>query len=450
MGWKRGSPFRPSVLLLLLAACVCAGAASAEDGQVLPPMASLMGAGGPKPGISFVGAIETLPAGPDLTGDWVVAGRVVHVGEDTAIDQSRGAPAIGVLAQVKGTVLADSSVEAAEIEVLQAVAIRPRPRPQRVEVAGVVAALPSGPPFLGDWTVEETVVHVAGATLIDESKGAVAVGAFVLVRGVKREDGSIDAESIEVKRRAGPPRPEPRPECDFAVLHLTPSADAPAGAEGVVLTRLIVLPNGTRREDLKVAVQYLLPATAYDVVVDAIHAGVIVTNDEGEGHLFLSTADIPGAEPLPAELQPVAALERAEVQSAGAVVLAGDFVDARREGCGQSHPDYLAVAPLLGDDGLAHGVAMAAIRGDTQTLHVTAWALEPGAVVDVVADALPLATFTVSADGTGHVVLSSDPTDCQLPLPTAAMPVSDLLRVELRDSGGVVIAGGSLVPVAKP
>lgn len=450
MGSKKGSPFPPSALLILLAACVCAGVARADGGQVPSLRFTRTGVLGPSPAVTFVGAVESLPSGPDLIGDWAVAGRVVHVGEDTAIDQSSGTPAIGVLVQVRGEALADGSVDAAAVKVLQAVAIRPRPQPRRVELAGVVAALPPGPPFLGDWTVEETVVHVATTTLVDEGKGAVAVGAFVLVRGVTLGDGSIDAESIEVKRRSDPPGPGPRTECDFAVLHLTPSPDAPSGAEGVVLTRLIVLPNGTRREDLKVAVDHLLPTTTYDVYVDAIHAGVVVTNDEGEGHLFLSTADIPGAEPLPADLQPVAGLQHAEVLAAGTVILAGEFADARREGCGRSRPDYLAVAALLGEDASAHGVAMAAIRGETQTLHVTAWALEPGAVVEVLADEIPLATLTVSADGTAHAFLSSDPADCQLPLPTAAMPVSDLLRVAIRDAGGEEIAGGNLVPVAKP
>jgi hypothetical protein len=412
--------------------------------------AAVPAAAGPTPHVTFVGPIEGLPAGPGLVGDWTVAGRTVHVTASTAIDQSKGAPAPGVLAQVKGAVRADRSVDAAEIKILQAPAPRPRPQPQRVEIAGVVTALPPGPPFVGDWTVRDVIVHVAPTTQIDERRGAVAVGAFVVVRGAKRDDGSIDAASIEVKRPVEPPRPEPRPECDFAVLHLTAAEGAPAGAEGVVVTRLVVLPNGTRREDLKVAVEHLLPAATYDVVVDAVNAGVIVTNDDGEGHLFLSTADIPGAEPLPPELQPVAERRHAEVRAAGAVLLAGDFANARRVGCGQVRPDYLAMALLLDGDGAAHGVAVAAIRGGAQTLRIAAWALAPGATVSATADGVPLGTLTANADGTAHLALSSVPGAGQLPLPAAAMPVSDLLRVELQDAGGAMIAGGSLVPAAKP
>jgi hypothetical protein len=411
---------------------------------------ALPAAAGPNPNVTFVGPIESLPAGPGLIGDWTVAGRTVHVAASTAIDQSKGAPAVGVLVQVKGAPLADRSVDAREIKVLQPLTPRPRPQPQRVELAGVIAELPPGPPFVGDWTVRETTVHVAATTQIDESKGAVAVGAFVLVRGTKRDDGSIDAASIEVKRPVEPPRPQPRPECDFAVLHLTAAEAAPEGAEGVALTRLIVLPNGTRREDIKVAVEHLAPATTYDVVIDTVNAGVIVTNDEGEGHLFLSTADIPGAEPLPPEFQPVAERRHAEVSVAGAVVLAGDFVNARRVGCGQMRPDYHAVALLLDTEGASHGVAVAAIRGGAQTLRIAAWALEPGATVNAVADGIPLGTLTANADGTAHLALSSVPGAGQLPLPAAAVPVTDLLRVELQDAGGAVLAGGSLVPAAKP
>ena len=272
-----------------------------------------------------------------------------------------------------------------------------------------------------------------------------AVGAFVLVRGTKRDDGSVDAASVEVKRPAKPPR-----ECDFAILHLSAAEGAPAGVEGVVLTRRIVLPNGTEREDLKVAVEHLLPDTTYDVVIDGINAGVIVTSAEGEGHLFLSDADIPGAEPLPAELQPVADRVHAEVLLAGVAVLVGDFEDARQHGCGQTRPEYLAVALLLGDEGTPRGVAIAAIKGDLQTLRVAAWSLAPGDVVAVVADGTALATLTAGADGTAHAVLSSSPGAGQLLLPAEAQPVSDLLHVELQAADGSVVAAGNFVPAPGP
>ena len=74
---------------------------------------------------------------------------------------------------------------------------------------------------------------------MDDKVNYTLVGAFVLVHGTRRDDGSVDATVIAVKRPAQSPR-----ACDFAVLHLEAAEGAPEDAEGVVLTRLIVLPNG--------------------------------------------------------------------------------------------------------------------------------------------------------------------------------------------------------------
>ena len=398
---------------------------------------------GPVHEVTLVGPVETLPADPGFIGDWTVAGRIVHVAATTGIDQSNSAPAVGVQVQVKGMPRADRSIDATDIKVLRATTPQPRPRPQAVEVAGPIVTLPVGPPFIGDWLVGETTVHVLAATRIDERLGPVAIGAFVLVRGTRLSDRSINALSVEVKRPAQPPR-----ECGFAILHLTATEAAPAGAEGIVLTRRIVLPNGTEREDLKVAVEHLLPDTSYDVVVDGINAGVIATNVEGEGHLFLSTADIPGAEPLPAELRPVADRVHAEVLAGDAAVLTGDFEDARRQGCGSYRPEYLALALLLGEDGAPRGVAVASIKGDVQVLRVAAWTLPAGAVVSLQVDGAVLGTLTAAADGSAHAVLSSLPAAGQLPLPAEAMPVSDLLHVEIQAADGSLLAAGNFVPVS--
>jgi hypothetical protein len=402
-------------------------------------------AAGPAHDVTFGGPIESLPAGPALVGDWTVAGVVVHVSATAAIDQSKGAAAVGALVQVKGAPRTDRSIDATEIKVLRSSPPQPRPRPQAVEVAGLIVTLPAEPPFVGDWLVDETTVHVVAATRVDERHGAVAVGAFVLVRGTRLDDRSIKALSVEVKRPA-----QPRSECGFVILHLTATEAAPAGAEGVVLTRRVVLPNGSEREDLKVAVEHLLPESSYDVVVDGLNAGVIVTDAQSEGHLFLSTSDVPGAEPLPAELRPVADRVHAEVLAGNVAVLAGDFEDARRHGCGNIAPDYLAAALLLGEDGAPRGVAVASIKADLQILRIAAWSLAPGAVVTLLLDGEALGKLTTGADGTAHLVLSSSPGAGQLPLPAEAQPVSDLLHVELQAADGSLLAAGNLAPVPGP
>src|SRR5207248_550619 len=45
----------------------------------------------------FTGAVQTLPATSDLTGDWVVAGRTVHVTSLTQIDRDEGPVNVGTV-----------------------------------------------------------------------------------------------------------------------------------------------------------------------------------------------------------------------------------------------------------------------------------------------------------------------------------------------------------------
>ena len=69
-----------------------------------------------------------------------------------------------------------------------------------VEFTARVKSLPDGSLY-GQWQVgDRTVVVTAGATSIDEHKGAVAVGALVKVEGTRNQDNSIAALEITVKR----------------------------------------------------------------------------------------------------------------------------------------------------------------------------------------------------------------------------------------------------------
>jgi subtilisin family serine protease len=66
----------------------------------------------------------------------------------------------------------------------------------------VIESLPSGG-LLGDWRVGGRLVHVTGATSIDQSKGNVAVGKTVEVRGTAQTDGSVNASEIKVEDSSG-------------------------------------------------------------------------------------------------------------------------------------------------------------------------------------------------------------------------------------------------------
>ncbi len=391
--------------------------------------------GGAPAQVTIAGLIQALPGG-GLVGDWTVSGVTVHVTGSTKVNQMAAPAAVGAPVVVQGTLQADQSVDA------EIIIVKPTPSASStMGFVGVVKTLPGTPDFVGDWLVGAVTVHVTSSTTIDQSKGAVAVGALVRVQGALQTDGSVNATDITVlpaQSSAGGGGSHV-----FAVLQLTPTPDAPAGAEGVVVTRHFEFPDGTVREDLKVMVEGLLPGTAYDVTIDSVAAGTIMTDDEGEGHLFLSTASIPGAEPLPAALQPVTGLKSLTITDPSAVVvLTGDFANARINSGEKGDNAFTSIAPLKNVSGTVEGMASAAIRGQQQFLFVAAFDLTAGATVHIVVDGTDLGPFAVSGNGALKENFAAMPDADQLPLPAALLPVSGLLHIEIQDTGGNVLLSG--------
>lgn len=381
--------------------------------------------------ITLVGAVEVLPSG-GLVGDWTVAGKTVHVTASTAVDQDHGSVAVGVLVKVEGTLASDGSVDATTIEVKGS-------GRETVEFTGAVESLPGGG-LVGDWIVAGKTVHVTASTVIDQKHGTVAVGVVVEVKGMLASDGSIDAATIRVEAAtvAG---------SSVFILKLQATPDAPAEAEGVVVGRSMTLADGSLREDLKVAVENLLPSTAYEVIIDTVHAGTIMTDDQGEGMLFLSTADIPAAQPLPPELQDFTTLTHIDVADAsGTVMLTGDFADAHQ--AGQGSAEYFAVAPLHDPDGALLGVAMARAEDPQQSLDVQAWGLAVSTPYNIVVDGIQAAAATTNAFGKLRIDLSTGPNPEEQPLPTELQPVSALIHVEIQAIDGTVVASGDFIQVS--
>ncbi|OFV82453.1 MAG: hypothetical protein A2Y78_02180 [Acidobacteria bacterium RBG_13_68_16] len=394
--------------------------------------------------VVFVGQVESLPSS-GLIGDWAVSGKTVHVSADTKIRQNNGPLGLGSTVMVKGVPQGDGSINASSIEVRTA----PGEKKRMVSFCGIIEVLPDLGP-IGDWTVSGVVVHVTASTAIDETKGTAAVQVPVRVRGEVQADLSINATEIVVKEAMCGGFNQPT-SMSFSVLHLKPTVDAPEGAEGVVITRSLTFVDGSVRKDLKVAVEHLLPGTAYDVMIDSFNAGPIMTNNEGEGHLFLSTADIPGAEPLPTELQDFDALQRVDVIDSGAVVmLTGDFADAKKVDRDHPGPDYLAVAILKDASSSVLGMAAAAVKDDQQELVLTVWGLTPGETYTLEADGEDADVLTASERGHIQVEYSTNATGHALPLPTALGPVDELIHVELQDSEGTTVVSGDFEAVVKP
>ena len=67
--------------------------------------------------VAFKGTIEALPNTADLTGDWIVKGRTVHVVSSTKRSREHGTFAVGVRVKVKGLQMSDGSIVATKIQV---------------------------------------------------------------------------------------------------------------------------------------------------------------------------------------------------------------------------------------------------------------------------------------------------------------------------------------------
>ena len=428
---------RPLALAILLGVLLAVGpslAAKADLG---------MGGGGGGQHFDFVGQVESLPSS-GLIGDWTVGGKTVHVTSDTKVRQDHGSVEVGSTVAVEGALQGDGSINATRIEVMK----QPHEKKKTVSFCGIVEGLPDPPP-VGDWQVSGVLVHVSATTTIDETNGTVALQVPVRVKGEVQADLSVNATEIVVKEAMCGGFNQPT-SMTFSVLHLKPTADAPEGAEGVVITRALTFGDGSVRKDLKVAVEHLLPGTAYDVMIDSFNAGPIMTNDEGEGHLFLSTADIPGAELLPTELQDFDALQQVEITAGSTVVLTGNFADATKVDRDHPGPDYLAVAILKDESSSVLGMAAAAVKDDAQELVLTVWGLNPGETYTLVIDTNTVGELTASEHGRIQAEYSTQATDHDLPLPDALNPVSGLISVELLDSGGTTVVSGDFQTVVKP
>ncbi len=170
-----------AAVVAVLAALVPAAAASAD--------------GGDDNEAQLTGVVESLPAS-GLVGDWVVSSTTVHVTDATEIDQEDASVAVGATVEVEGTTEADGSITASQVDVQES---SDDDSNGEVQFEGTIDTLPGTTDFVGDWSVSGTTVHVTSSTEIDQSDGAVAVGAAVEVHGLLEADGSITATQVDVK-----------------------------------------------------------------------------------------------------------------------------------------------------------------------------------------------------------------------------------------------------------
>ena len=158
------------------------------------------GSNGNNSNLKFHGVIEELPNTTGRIGDWKISGRVVHVNATTVIDQRDGPVAVSAEVEVEGSQRADSSVDARRIHTEDESGSN-----GTTEFTGTIEGLPSAPSRVGEWAVSGRKVIVGPGTRIKQERGQVAVGVVVEVKGVLKNDGSVDAIEIETKSSTGVP-----------------------------------------------------------------------------------------------------------------------------------------------------------------------------------------------------------------------------------------------------
>jgi uncharacterized protein (TIGR03437 family) len=155
------------------------------------------------PSMRFIGTVGALPSVSTLLGTWTVSGRSVVVAASTEIEGEHGAIAVGSCVSVRGSVQADSSIAATNIETEEASECAAAGQaPGLFAVEGIVITLPSSG-NIGDWTIGKSTVRVNAATVIDTSHGAISVGSCVEARGTLTSPGVLAATLLESVSTSG-------------------------------------------------------------------------------------------------------------------------------------------------------------------------------------------------------------------------------------------------------
>lgn len=166
----------------------------------------------PYPG-KFYGTVESMPdTGRD--GIWVINGRDILVTANTRIEEEYGKAAPGAFVEVKGD-YSGKTFTAYKIEIKgekryqesapapeRAYPGKPRdyfPQHERVfnsRLEGVIEGMPKSG-YEGIWVIQGRKIEVTSKTIINETGGSAAVGAFARVKGI-RSGETISAYEIDI------------------------------------------------------------------------------------------------------------------------------------------------------------------------------------------------------------------------------------------------------------
>ena len=148
--------------------------------------------------MEFYGVVQALPE-DGLIGDWTVNETTVRVYATTKIEQEYGPVAIGSCVEVEGTVQADGSVDAREIEVKSSASGCSSSDPswdESVSFYGLVQEVPAGG-ILGEWRIGGRTVVVDQSTEVDFDGMMPQPNSCVEVDGRLLSDGAVLAREID-------------------------------------------------------------------------------------------------------------------------------------------------------------------------------------------------------------------------------------------------------------
>jgi len=162
-----------------------------DDGSVTATEIDVLSVPGSNHQIEIEGFVDALP--PGLIGDWVLNGTAVHATAAATFRIEHGVPAVNAFVEVRGFLLSDGLVNAAQIQVNAAPGSA-----RQIEFSDFVDALPDGD-LIGNWMISGRTIEVSDMTHVHQDHAIVAVHAFVTVKGLLLAGGHVAALDIEVE-----------------------------------------------------------------------------------------------------------------------------------------------------------------------------------------------------------------------------------------------------------
>ena len=201
--------------------------------------------------------------------------------------------------------------------------------------------------------------------------------------------------------------------------------------------------NGTSETELKVAIRGATASSTLDVTIGGVVVGQLTTDANGAGKLVLSSDPTGTEQALPANFP--TSIAAGTAVSVG--TLAGTLATPEEVGCHAANGTNLSAA-LTDANGTDTGTIIyhtSTKNGvTTTTLAASVTGATASSTLDVTIGGTIVGQITTDANGAGTLVLSSNPTGTQQPLP-ANFPTSIVsgMAVSIGTASGTLAASGA-------